>query len=145
MNGTRQAQQSSPLVQRSMAELESEELSIRNSTSLSPTEKQLQLHRVWKEQRDLANLRTASPSDSPAPSHQEQPDRSSAATSAPDPAQSTTQKTSIPEETKKSQPPTSARGLSDASTRRCVTRGGRQADAASSLTAAPCSRCHGPT
>ena len=106
MNGNRQAQQSSQLAQRSMAELESEELSIRNSTSLSPTEKQLQLHRVWKEQRDLANLRTASPSDAPAPSHQEQPDRSSAAASAPDPAQSTTQKTSIPEETKKSQPPT---------------------------------------
>ena len=102
LNGNRSATQNPLLAQKSMADLESEELGIRNNASLSPAERQLQLHRIWKEQRDLANLRTASPSGAPATPDQEHASTSPAINSAPDPAQSTTPKQSALEETQKS-------------------------------------------
>lgn len=53
--------QSWPQNRKTMAELESEELSIRNNASLSPAERQQQLQRVWSDQRDLIAGRAPSP------------------------------------------------------------------------------------
>jgi hypothetical protein len=87
-----------------MAELESEELGIRSNASLSPVEKQQQLHRIWKEQRDLANNRTGNSTGAPVTTDQEHASRSS----APDPAQSTTPKSPATEDAQKSQSTTGA-------------------------------------
>ncbi len=55
-----------------MTELESEELSIRNNASLSPAERQQQLQRVWKDQRDLIAGRapSATGTNPPVPTSQ---------------------------------------------------------------------------
>ena len=50
-----------PQNRKTMTELESEELSIRNNASLSPAERQQQLQRVWSDQRDLIAGRAPSP------------------------------------------------------------------------------------
>jgi hypothetical protein len=101
--------QNSSTAQKSMAELEAEELGIRNNTQLSPTEKQLELQRIWKEQRDLISLRTTSPQGAPANSDREQSSIGSAANPTAEPTQSETQKQSVPEDTQKSQPATGAK------------------------------------
>ncbi len=71
-----------PQNRKTMTELESEELGIRNNASLSPAERQQQLQRVWKDQRDLIAGRDPSPSatslqvpanQTPAPAQQPNP------------------------------------------------------------------------
>jgi hypothetical protein len=91
-----------------MAELESEELGIRSNAALSPAEKQQQLHRIWKEQRDLTNNRTPISTGAPATTHQEHASRSPEANPSPDPAQGTTPKSPATEEAQKSQSTTAA-------------------------------------
>ena len=83
-----------PQNRKTMTELESEELSIRNNASLSPAERQQQLQRVWKDQRDLIAGRAPSPTgtapqvpanqtSSPAP--QPAPETSASQSPAPTP------------------------------------------------------------
>ena len=81
--------QSWPQNRKTMAELESEELSIRNNASLSPAERQQQLQRVWKDQRDLIAGRAPSPTGLASQELTNQP-----AAPTPQPAPQTTAETS---------------------------------------------------
>lgn len=103
LNGNRPASQNPPLAQKSMADLESEELSIRNNASLSSAERQLQLHRVWKEQRDLVNPPTSPASTAKATPEQEHANNGSTANPAPNPTQGGTSTPSSPAEIQKNQ------------------------------------------
>ena len=85
-----------PQNRKTMTELESDELSIRNNASLSPAERQQQLQRVWKDQRDLIAGRAPSPtgtnpqaptnpSTSPTPQPTPQPTAEASASQSPAP------------------------------------------------------------
>ena len=93
--------QTSPQTRKTMQELESQELSIRNNASLSPAERQLKLQQIWKEQRDLISMRGTSPAATP---EQEQPTPASAQVSPPNPEPNAAQKPSPPADSPTPQP-----------------------------------------
>jgi len=92
-----------PLNRKTMTELESEELRIRNNASLSPAERQQQLQRVWKDQRDLIAGRDPSPSGTVPPMSADKPASSAPQTS---PEASTSQNPAPAADSSKPQPPT---------------------------------------